>query len=102
MEPHEHHFRIEITVSGPLDPGTGFVTDLEALDRLIEARLLGPLADSDLNRAIPAVAEGRMQPSTEALADWVFRRLADEVEAPARLERVRVWESDSLGGEARG
>jgi 6-pyruvoyltetrahydropterin/6-carboxytetrahydropterin synthase len=101
VEPHEHRYRVEITVAGPLDPETGFVTDLGALDRWIETRILEPLGDSDLNQAIPEVADGRMQPSTEALAGWVLRRLEGGVQRPARIDRVRVWESDALAGEAR-
>jgi hypothetical protein len=55
------------------------------------------LDDDDLNRCIPEVAEGRMQPSTEALARWLYERLEPAIRSPGRLARVQVWESAELG-----
>lgn len=98
LRPHEHRFRVEVQVSGSLDPETGFVADLGALDRGLD-ELLGPLHGSDLNQSIDEVREGRMQPSTEALAGWVWRRLASLLPADMTLERVRVWEDAVLGGQ---
>jgi 6-pyruvoyltetrahydropterin/6-carboxytetrahydropterin synthase len=98
LRPHEHRFRVEVQVSGSLDPETGFVVDLPALDRGLR-ELLGPLHGSDLNQSIDEVREGKMQPSTEALAGWVWRRLAPRLPPAVRLERVRVWEDSSLGGQ---
>lgn len=97
--PHRHDFKVEVTVSGPLDPETGFVTDLAALDDVLHD-VVGPLDGEDLNEVLPEVREGTMQPSTEALALWLLDRIAPRVPAPARLRRVRVWESDGLAGEA--
>lgn len=96
---HLHDFRVEVTISGPLDPETGFVTDLVALDDLLRD-VVGPLDGENLNEVIPDVREGTMQPSTEGLALWLLDRLSPRIPEPARLRRVRVWESDSLAGEA--
>ena len=100
LEPHEHEFVVEVQVGGPRDGETGFVVELEALDALLE-RVLAPLRGSDLNQAIPDAREGRMLPSTESLARWLFQALRDGIPPPARLERVRVAESDSLASEYR-
>lgn len=96
--PHAHDYRVEVTVSGPLDPDTGFVTDLGHLDAALR-EVVEPLDGADLNEAVPEVREGTMQPSTEALALWLRGRLAPRVPAPARLRRIRVWESGRLAGE---
>lgn len=98
-EPHGHDYRVDVTVAGPPDSETGFVADLSELDAVLREEVVGPLHDQDLNRAIPEVAEGTMQPSTEALAEWVYRRVAPRVREPARVIRVRVSESDDLAGE---
>lgn len=95
---HPHEYRLEVTIEGAPDPQTGFVTDLTELDAILD-EITGPLDGADLNDAIPEVREGTMQPSTEALARWFWERLSARFEAPARLRRVRVWESDRLGGE---
>jgi len=100
VEPHGHDYVVEVEVAGPLDEETGFVVDLGALDELLE-EVLGGLDGGDLNEAIPEVREGRMIPSTEALARWLYHFLAGRIPAPARLERVRVAESDALASEFR-
>lgn len=97
---HEHDWSVDVQVGGDVDPRTGFLVDLGALDAAIE-EVVGPLARGDLNVAIPEVADGRMLPSTESLAGWLFDRLAPRIPAPARLERVRVREGDALASEAR-
>jgi 6-pyruvoyltetrahydropterin/6-carboxytetrahydropterin synthase len=99
-EPHEHEWVVEVQVGGPLDEESGFLVDLEALDAVLE-EVLGPLRGSDLNEAIPEVRNGGMVPSTEGLARWLFLRVADRVPPPARLERVKVAESETLSAEYR-
>lgn len=94
--PHEHHWRVRVEVAGRIDPDTGFVVDLEALDTLLE-EVVGGWRDADLNERIPEVRNGAMQPSTEALARWTYERLASRMPAALRLARVHVWESDELG-----
>lgn len=100
-EPHQHEWAVEVTVRGPIDARTGFVVDLEDLDSRIR-RVVGPFDQGDLNEAIPEVRQGRMIPTTESLARWIWERLAGEVPGTARLVRVRVVESDELASEYRG
>jgi 6-pyruvoyl-tetrahydropterin synthase len=87
-------------VRGPID-AHGFVVDLVALDGLLQS-VIGPLDGADLNRAIPGMAEGVVQPSTEAVARRLWDQLAGRVPRPARLARVRVAESDALAAEYEG
>lgn len=96
-DPHPHEYEVTVTVRGPLDP-EGFVVDLVALDRLL-AEVVGALDGTDLNQAIPDVRAGRLQPSTEALARWIWQRVEGRVPGSARLERVRVAEGPELAAE---
>ena len=93
---HEHEWAVRVEVSGPVDPETGFVTDLTALDEIL-GRVLGGWHGGNLNQLIPDVREGHMQPSTESLARWIHDRVGPEIPPPARVERVHVWESADLG-----
>ena len=93
-DPHAHDYAVTVTVRGPID-AHGFVVDLPGLDRLL-AEEIGALDGGDLNALVPGVRAGRLQPSTEALARWLWERLEPRVAAPARLVRVRVAESPEL------
>ena len=96
-EPHVHDWILEVRVVGSTD-ASGFVVDLEALDDALEQVTHG-FHEGDLNQAIPEVASGEVQPSTEALARWAFHRLTSLVKPPARVVRVAVFESPELGAE---
>jgi 6-pyruvoyltetrahydropterin/6-carboxytetrahydropterin synthase len=96
MDPHEHDWTVEVQVAGPVDPESGFVVDLGAVDGAMAA-VMAQWDGGDLNALIPEVTAGTMQPSTESLARWLHRQLEGRVPAPARLTRVTVWESPDLG-----
>jgi 6-pyruvoyltetrahydropterin/6-carboxytetrahydropterin synthase len=98
VEPHEHEYRVDVTVRGDVDPATGFLVDLAALDLAIE-EVVGPLRGRSLVDAIPEAADGRLLPSTESLARWFFHQLEGRLPGPARLQTVRVAESDTLAAE---
>jgi len=95
-EAHEHDWVVEVHVSGPVDPRTGWAADLDSLDGAL-AELTAGWDGGDLNTLVPAVADGAMTPSTENLARWLFEALQGRVEEPARVVEVRVFESPDLG-----
>jgi 6-pyruvoyltetrahydropterin/6-carboxytetrahydropterin synthase len=97
-EPHPHEYVVTVTVRGEID-AHGFVVDLVALDALLAARVRS-LDGSDLNARI--FHDGRMQPTTEALARWVWEQLSGAIPGAARLTRVRVAESGALAAEYEG
>jgi len=96
--PHAHDYVVTVSVRGEIDMH-GFAVDLVALDALLAERI-GALDGSDLNQRI--FSDGRVQPTTEALARWIWGELVDRVPRPARLARVRVAESGTLAAEYAG
>jgi 6-pyruvoyl-tetrahydropterin synthase len=93
-QPHAHEYAVTVTVRGPIDEH-GFAVDLPALDALL-AREVGALDGGDLNALVPDVRSGRLQPSTEMLARWLWDTLEGRIPGGARLVRVRVAESPDL------
>lgn len=89
---HGHDYRLEVTVTGPLDPRTGRVVDPEALDRVVDRVVLERLSHRLLN-GDPAFRE--RVPTAENIARAAHAWLAPEVaaHAGARLRRVRLHET---------
>ncbi len=85
---HGHNYVVEVTVSGAVDPVTGMVCDLAALDEFGRERLLGRVDHQNLNM-LPEFAEA--VPTTENLAVAVYGIFAEF--AGAQLENVRVEET---------
>jgi 6-pyruvoyltetrahydropterin/6-carboxytetrahydropterin synthase len=102
VESHPHHYTCAVTVSGRMDPRTGMLVDLGRLDRILAEEVLSPLDQKDLNREIPAFSAGGSLPTCEALAQWIFRRIATRLPGEVRLERVRVEEDPTLHAECTG
>ena len=95
---HGHNYRLEVTVSGPVDPVTGMVMNLADLDRILREVVVEPLDHSFLNFDVPHFAE--VVPTCENIALW----LESQLEAPlsdlaVELRALRLYESDDLYAE---
>jgi 6-pyruvoyltetrahydropterin/6-carboxytetrahydropterin synthase len=99
---HDHHYRCAVTVTGPLDPAMASVIDLPALDRILAEEVVAPLDGTHIDRDLTDFAPGRTLPTCEALAAWLFPRIARRLPAGVELERVRVAEDESLSAECTG
>jgi 6-pyruvoyltetrahydropterin/6-carboxytetrahydropterin synthase len=89
---HGHNYGLEVTVAGPLDPGSGRVVDPDWLDALVRERVLERFSHRLLNED-PAFREA--VPTAENLARFVEGALAGPIAAGsrARLARVRILET---------
>ena len=51
---HGHNYEVEVTLCGAVDPVTGRVADLAALDGLAEEQILAPFRNRNLNEEVEA------------------------------------------------
>ena len=98
---HGHDYQCAVTVRGQLDE-TGMILDLGLLDRILQDEVLTPFAGKHLNLDVPAFAYGKMLPTCEAIAAYVFRRIASRLPADLVLERVRIMEDPTLYADCTG
>ena len=89
---HGHNYTLEVSVEGEVDPKTGYVIDLGDLKRIAQRELVGHLDHKNLNLDVPFMA-GTI-PTTENLVLACWRILAPLV-APARLSKLRLWETEN-------
>ncbi len=98
---HPHDYTCLITVGGRLDPDSGMVMDLVLLDRILEEEVLHPLAGQILNERV--TFEDHQPPATcEAIAAWIFARVAARLPVGVSLERVRIAEDPTLYADCTG
>jgi 6-pyruvoyltetrahydropterin/6-carboxytetrahydropterin synthase len=96
---HGHNYRLFVTVRGEVDPETGFVVDLGALDSWVQKAILEPLDHQHLNFALPEFGEGGKIPSSENLLAWIRRELLAVVKGDAELVKLRLEEDEDLAAE---
>ncbi|MEX2180931.1 MAG: 6-carboxytetrahydropterin synthase [Gemmatimonadaceae bacterium] len=89
---HGHNYTLEITVEGTPDPTTGYTFDLGELKRIAETELVQQVDHKNLNLDVPFMAG--VIPTTENLVVACWRILAPKV-APARLTRLKLWETEN-------
>lgn len=99
---HDHHYRCAVTVTGAFTPASAAVVDLPLLDRLLNEEVVKPLHETHIDRDVPDFAPGVTLPTCEALARWVFARIAPRLPPGLTLARVRVAEDDTLHADCTG
>jgi 6-pyruvoyltetrahydropterin/6-carboxytetrahydropterin synthase len=99
---HDHHYRCSVTVSGATDAEWGGVMNLADLDRLLLEEVVKPLEGRHIDRDVTHFAPGGALPTCEALASWLYDRIAPRLPRGVRLDRVRVAEDDSLHADCTG
>ena len=90
---HGHSFRVEIHVTGPLEPELGWVVDFSEIKRAFKP-LYEQLDHHYLNEV-----DGLENPTTEVLARWIWERLQPGLNG---LSRVVVHETCTAGCAYRG
>ena len=93
---HGHNYLLEVTVAGAIDPATGMVFDLVALDGIVAERVLEKLDHKNLNLDMENF---RTQvPTTENLCLEIYNLLRAPLEEAGAerglcLDRVRLEET---------
>jgi 6-pyruvoyltetrahydropterin/6-carboxytetrahydropterin synthase len=98
---HGHNYVLEVTVTGQIDPQTGFVVDLAELDALLQEMVVQRLDHQHLNHAVERFADGRQVPTTENLVALLWELLGARL-GRGRLVRLRLREDEDLWVEYGG
>lgn len=93
---HGHSYVCEVTVSGAIDPTTGFVIDLGLLDRVLQREVRDRFDHRNINTDLPEYADGGLIPSGENLAKDIFDRVQAALGSAAVVTQVSVAEDESL------
>lgn len=93
---HGHGYVCDVTVTGEVDPVTGFVVDLGKLDAVLQREVRERLDHRNINTDVPEFADGKLIPSGENLARFIADRVQRGLGATARVTRVVVAEDSTL------
>jgi 6-pyruvoyltetrahydropterin/6-carboxytetrahydropterin synthase len=102
---HGHTYLCDVTVTGPIDETTGFLVDLGLLDRVLQREVRERFDHRNINVDVPEFADGRLVPTGENLARFIFERVQQALGAAVAVTQVTVAEDETLrvsyGREAR-
>jgi 6-pyruvoyltetrahydropterin/6-carboxytetrahydropterin synthase len=95
---HGHNYVVEVLVGGAVDPETGMVVDMVALDQAVRTKVIDRFDHTNLNLDSLFVNQ---VPTTENLCRAVFGLLKDALPT-GELEHVRVEETENNFFECDG
>jgi len=81
---HGHNYELVVSVTGEIDPETGFVIDTKVLKDLIKKEVEEVLDHKNLNLEVPAFKE--LNPTAEHIAIFIWNTLRPHINAAKELE----------------
>jgi 6-pyruvoyltetrahydropterin/6-carboxytetrahydropterin synthase len=98
---HGHSYICDVTVRGPIDETTGFVVDLGVLDRILQVEVRDRFDHRNINLDVPEFGDGRLVPTGENLARFIFQRVQSALGDDVAVESVTVAEDSTLSATYR-
>jgi 6-pyruvoyltetrahydropterin/6-carboxytetrahydropterin synthase len=97
---HGHNYTLEVSVRGLVAARTGYVMDLGHLKRLVESTVIDHVDHRNINVEVPFMRD--VIPTTENLVVAIWGQIATQLPAGARLQRLKLWETDNNYVEYEG
>lgn len=87
---HGHNYELEVGVSGPVDPETGFVMNLKELARILKEEVENPFDHKNLNIEVPEFKD--LNPTVENIAMVIWKKLRKRIDSKYRIT-VKLYET---------
>lgn len=83
---HGHNYELIVSVTGEIDPITGYVIDMKVLKDLIKSEVENVFDHKNLNLEVPEFKE--MNPTAENIAVVIYNKLRPHIESDKDIEVV--------------
>jgi|TARA_B100000945_G_C20261922_1_gene539716 6-pyruvoyltetrahydropterin/6-carboxytetrahydropterin synthase len=90
---HGHNYTLHVTVTGKVNPDSGFLVDLGHLKKIVNTYVVDVLDHSQFDKDIPWF-KGK-QPSTEVLVTFIWEEISKRLEG-CTLHRIRIEETPTI------
>lgn len=98
---HGHSYVCDVTITGEIDRETGMIVDLALLDRALTVEVRERFDHRNINTDVPEFADGKLIPTGEELARFIFERVQRALGNSARVVEVIVAEDATLSASYR-
>lgn len=90
---HGHNYILEVSITGPIDPGSGWLIDLQKLGEIVKMNVVRILDHSQIEQDIEWF-KGK-QPSSENILIWAWNEISPRL-TQGELHRLRLVETHSI------
>jgi 6-pyruvoyltetrahydropterin/6-carboxytetrahydropterin synthase len=88
---HGHNYTLEVSVTGEIDPVSGYLIDMKVLQNLIEQEVLSRFDHMNLNLDVSDFKD--INPTAENIAVVIWRRLKNKLEPTLKL-KIKLYETE--------
>ena len=89
----DSNYTLHVTVTGEINPDSGFLVDLGHLKKIVNEHVVDVLDHSQFDKDIPWF-EGK-QPSTEVLVVFIWEEIVKHLKG-CTLHRIRIEETPTI------
>lgn len=93
---HGHSYTCDVTVQGKIDDRTGMLADVSTLDGALALEVRDRFDHRNINLDVPEFAEGKLVPTGENIARFIFQRLTAVLGGAIKVTEVTVAEDATL------
>ena len=90
---HGHNYVLEVSMTGPVNPETGWLIDLQHVNKVVKSNVIKILDHSQIEQDIPWF-KGK-QPSSEVLVVWIWQQIIKNLKG-AKLYKIRLVETHTI------
>jgi len=83
---HGHNYEMIVSVTGPIDPETGYVMDVKILSDIIKAEVEDKFDHKNLNLDVPEFLD--LNPTAENIAVVIWNKIRNRIDSKFDLEVV--------------
>lgn len=88
---HGHNYELIVSLTGPIDPDTGYVFDAKELADLIKKHIEVPLDHRNINEEVEPFCSGQIA-SAENIAVWIYDRLVPQFPSTVQC-KITLYET---------
>ena len=90
---HGHNYVLEVSITGPVDPDSGWLVDLKHLNEIVKNHVVELLDHSQIEQDIDWFKD--KQPSSENILIWSWDEISPRLQQ-GNLQRLRLVETHSI------
>tara|TARA_B100001029_G_C14628342_1_gene217804 strand:+ start:106 stop:522 length:417 start_codon:yes stop_codon:yes gene_type:complete len=97
---HGHNYTLDITIKGEINPETGFIIDLQKLNKIVERDVISVMDHKQIELDIEWFKS--RQPSTENMVVFIWKSIADQIPGPSKLFSINLQETPTISTKYYG
>ncbi|XP_054155691.1 6-pyruvoyl tetrahydrobiopterin synthase-like [Oppia nitens] len=91
---HGHHYRVELTVKGTVDPITGFLMNTYDLNQIMQETILKPFDHKFIDRDIPYFKDSNISSTVENIVVYIWKAVSQRLPTNVSLHSIKLYSTE--------